>query len=43
MAQIARRNENLKAFGYTEDERIQVMKDVGVGSKDILDALEQIH
>lgn len=39
MAQIARRNENLINRGYTEEERIQVLKDGGVGGKDILSIL----
>jgi GNAT superfamily N-acetyltransferase len=40
MAQVARRNANLINRGYTESERIQVMKDAGLGSKDILATLE---
>lgn len=40
MALISRRNENLINRGYSEEERIQVMKDAGVGGKDILNTLQ---
>ncbi len=40
MAWIARGNENLTKLGFSEEERIQVMKDAGIGSRDILDTLE---
>ena len=40
MALISRRNQNLINRGYNESERIQVMKDAGVGSKDILATLQ---
>jgi hypothetical protein len=40
MALVARRNANLINRGYTEEERIQVMKDAGLSGKDILATLE---
>lgn len=40
MALIARRNQNLIVHNYSESERIQVMKDAGMGSSDILASLE---
>lgn len=40
MARIARRNENLTKLGYSEDERIRIMKSARMSSKDILDTLE---
>ena len=38
-AMISRSNENLKKTNHTEDERIQVMKKAGIGSRDIIDIL----
>jgi hypothetical protein len=40
MALIARRNQNLIVHGYSEAERIQVMKDAKISSKDILATLQ---
>ena len=40
MALVARRNANLINRGYTEEERINVMKEVGLSGKDILATLE---
>jgi predicted RNase H-like nuclease len=39
MEQIRQSDDNLKKTNHTEDERIQVMKDAGVSSKDILATL----
>jgi len=39
MDMIARRNQNLINTNHTEQERIQVMKDAGIGTKDILNVL----
>jgi len=40
MALVARRNANLINRGYTEEERINVMKEAGLSGKDILATLE---
>jgi hypothetical protein len=39
MDMIARRNQNLINTNHTEQERIKVMKDAGIGTKDILNVL----
>ena len=39
MAMISRSNDNLRKTNHDEAERIQVMKNAGIGSKDILDIL----
>lgn len=38
--QLVRHDNNLKTLGFGEDQRIQIMKDAGVGSKDILGILQ---
>jgi len=40
MMAIAQRNDDLAKQGFTESERIEVMKDAGISSKDILATLD---
>jgi hypothetical protein len=43
MALISRSNDSLKKTNHTESERIHVMEDAGIGSKDILDILNGVY